>query len=663
MNRCSTYTVRGAAALAASVWMLACTAAAPSGTPSPEPAIPGDTPLPETTAEPTRAAALTPESTLAPTPTRAPATPLDADIEREGLRARLGKGVVVDLALSPDGQYLAAGTTIGVYLYRFPSFEEVWAQPTSRQASALRFSGDGSQVYAGYGYSDSGLVVWDAASGSSVQIVHTEGNAVVGIAPDASQLVVSTDDGGLLWSTADGTSQPLPAGLGMVWDAEWSPDGSMLALSFDQLGVVVLDAAGEEVVRLPTGQGRQDILWSPDGSLIAVQAGGQYLTVWQLDGAQLLDEATWGFGGAAWSPEPPWRIAGLVNDEATDYETWLSIWTIPDQGAAAEPVRWPGSDAGEVENMAWSPDGSTIVGSGTLTGNLYVWDTQSGEQQIHYQHSGDIRAVAINPQAKMLAAGVWNGPLTFWDLETGAPLPQIDLGLMIVMGAAWSPDGTLLAVAEATNDSLLLYDTASWQRVDALAAMEDSHAYLEDVAWSPDGGRIAASHGNTTVVWDRESGSSQYLEGDHPLWSPDGARLATAWNAELFIWDAITGERLLAVTSEQDYIPWFGWLADGAQIATATQVWDAATGDLISSLTDRPYGVPSPDGSLIAGPSGEEFSGEATIWDAQTGEALAVLAGHPWYIGPILWSPDGSLLIVSTNAGAISVWDVAALLP
>ena len=44
----------------------------------------------------------------------------------EGAITRLGRGSVRDMAFSPDGQYFAVGTSIGLWLYEFPRYLRFW---------------------------------------------------------------------------------------------------------------------------------------------------------------------------------------------------------------------------------------------------------------------------------------------------------------------------------------------------------------------------------------------------------------------------------------------------------------------------------------------------------------------------------------------------------
>ena len=50
----------------------------------------------------------------------------------EGAVARLGRGSLRDMAFSPDGQYFAVGTNIGLWLYELPALSPIALWETDR---------------------------------------------------------------------------------------------------------------------------------------------------------------------------------------------------------------------------------------------------------------------------------------------------------------------------------------------------------------------------------------------------------------------------------------------------------------------------------------------------------------------------------------------------
>ena len=133
-----------------------------------------------------------------------------------------------------------------------------------------------------------------------------------------------------------------------------------------------------------------------------------------------------------------------------------------------------------------------------------------------------------------------------------------------VSGASWSPDGQRLAFAKPDGNKVALYtiaaDGTDAQRVTTISGWhprygvaEPSRAWIETVAWSPDGSKILYSCDGICVVDAddapvheaspaRETSSAEgevspaptrraemrptFLAGDVAAWSPDGSRIA-----------------------------------------------------------------------------------------------------------------------------------------
>ncbi|BBC29428.1 hypothetical protein SGFS_007220 [Streptomyces graminofaciens] len=143
--------------------------------------------------------------------------------------------------------------------------------------------------------------------------------------------------------------------------------------------------------------------------------------------------------------------------------------------------------------------------------------------------------------------------------------------------------------------------------------------------------------------------------------SPDGSWLATASrDGTARIWDAATGQELHILTVHTASVfavvvsPDGSWLATASRDGTA-RIWDAATGQELHTLDIFAVDamVVSPDGAWIATTSFRTDT--MRIWDAITGQELRTLTRHPYGVTGTAFSPDGTLLAITSVDGTIRI--------
>ena len=144
-------------------------------------------------------------------------------------------------------------------------------------------------------------------------------------------------------------------------------------------------------------------------------------------------------------------------------------------------------------------------------------------------------------------------------------------------------------------------------------------------------------------------------------WSPDGTLIATGGDDELVrVWRADTGALVKAVTAHARGLDAVAFSADGTRLASAggdrrVRVVRLDTLEETHAFEDpNPYRVIfSPDGSkLVVG----DQSGEVRVLDAQTGARLHTLTQHTNRAQELAFAPTGELVVVSWDRTA-SVWD------
>ena len=291
-----------------------------------------------------------------------------------------------------------------------------------------------------------------------------------------------------------------------------------------------------------------------------------------------------------------------------------------------------------VRDLEFSPDGMALasVAGNTADFAIRVWDVGSGQPlQTLQGHTAIVWGAAFSPDGKMLASASSDGTAKIWDWQTGELLVSLDFPHEVT-SVAFSPDGQTLAVGGvdgSPNASVWTYSVGSWQPLMKLAEFWNIPA----MSYSPDGSVLVGGGTSRNVrVWRTSDGVPKFVfyhsgQVSSVAISPDGSAVATG----------------LCQTSE-----------DSQCTRGAAWLWNLQRGTLVKELADFPDWVQgvgfSVDGSvLIAG------SRDGTLRAYATTDYQPVFATFsPHGVQALSVSPDGRLLATGNSRGEVDLWRV-----
>ena len=253
------------------------------------------------------------------------------------------------------------------------------------------------------------------------------------------------------------------------------------------------------------------------------------------------------------------------------------------------------------------------------------------------------------------------GDYTTWALPKGA---KARLGKGTVREVAYSPDGNRLAVASGTG--IWLYDAHIGKEINHLHGHTGS---VLTVAFSPNGNTIASGCSDDTVMlWDADTKQLKHTLIGHKsivtsvIFSSDGKTLVSAsYDATVRLWDVETG-KLKTVSDKMpssivgivfspgdDIIA--GW--GGMQKIYLLDVETGKQKDIIKTKQHVATVVFSPDGDkvVIGGGSNIQFL------DMATGIHTGKLTGHLSNVTHLTFSPDGNMLASASLDRTLKLWN------
>jgi WD40 repeat protein len=582
----------------------------------------------------------------------------------EVMRLRGHEDLVVNVAFSPDGKWLASACRDGtVKLWDAATGAEArsWhAHPTG--TNSLSFTRDSKRLATAG--NDQAVRVWEVPGGKEILRIPNAGRCAA-FSPDGTRLASGGRDGvSHLWDAGTG-KHVLPLGRcdSPVSTIAFHPDGKSVGIMASVGQYLVADAAtGKEMFRGKNGENWSSLVYSPDG---------RHFSIYTLEGGGLFDTRTGKPNGlsAYVSFGMPRYQAFSSDSKHIAFASNMGRVTVC-EARTGKTVYLHRSRSDTVTSVAFHPDNHRLaVGRGTcVTVEAFVGNVDRRPRQLGARRDDDLVRSALSSDGRQLAmVGRKDTDLYLYSLDGSQQHRRWPISLW-GNGVSFSPDGQRVVVASQVPLSKIQVFSADTGAV--LNTLRGCPGSPHQLAHSPDGALVAgAGNARGATLWDGITGEKVRVldtgkESTCIDFSPDGRLLAIGQIDGVQLWDPRSGAFRLALSSHGDGGQTVAFSADsrllalGGGVEGSVHVWEVPSGRLRHVLRGHSGSVLdlgfSPDGHRLATGAAD---GALKVWDVATGQEVLRLPGHGAAVNLARFTPDGNWLISAGFDGVAKVWD------
>jgi WD40 repeat protein len=409
------------------------------------------------------------------------------------------------------------------------------------------------------------------------------------------------------------------------------------------------------------------ITFNQNGKWIAV-AGDNRIRIWEIEKQRFIGQppelpSTVSIETITFSPDNKFLASG--NSDGT-----VTLWNM--KNFFGQPFKTFRHGKVKVRDIAFSPNGTTLLASTGDDGRIVLWDVITAQNVGELSHSGVVVA-SFSPDGKWLVSADSRGrQIKFWNVTSQQEEKSLSGDGWTTRDIAFSANGKYLAVALGAgqvrvwdlemeiyshhqvhqddvfgvsfcpNDETVLASVSSdrtikirkWKEDETLSTLRGHSDIISSVVFGHDSCSQLASGSldGTVIIWNRNNPGSikkhlsqngiDVAKGRYVAFNPKQKYLAITSGDKIRLWNTRTQE-------------FFGQPMQGSK-AVFSPVAFSPDGNLLASIDDK----------------------DVKFWNTNNQQLLPSALLHKKNVNNIAFSPDGKLLASASDDKTVILWNI-----